>query len=236
MRIVSALMLAALAATAAGSDWEGNASIGGLLTSGNSEVTQLDAGLELSRTLYGPALTGDLKATASYGSQDEETYREKYLTETGLRWDFTEHDYSRLMGYWTRDELSGISHEYGGAAGLGRRLLAGGSLSASMEAGAGLLHRESTVDSILETTTGYVSLEADWAATEAWSLSESVRLKNDFQNSENYSLESVFEASSSITGNLSFLVGYDITYHNLPPVQGNEKTDTALRLQLRMAI
>jgi len=236
MRTAAALMAAAaVAALAAEGQWEGQASLGGLVTSGNSEVTQLDSGLELARSLL-PYLTADMKASASYGSQEGDTYREKYAAETGLRWDISESSYSRLRGYWTRDELSGISHEYGASAGLGRSILSSSAFQAAMEAGAGLLHRESTEDSVLETSTGYLSLDLEWGATEAWTITEEATLTNDFQDSENYTMESVLEASSSITGNLSFLVGYDITYHNLPPVEGNEKTDTALRLQLRLAI
>jgi len=236
MRTAAALMAAAaVAALSAEGQWEGQANVGGLVTSGNSKVTQLDSGLELARSLL-PYLTADMKASASYGSQEGDTYREKYSAETGLRWDISESSYSRLRGYWTRDELSGISHEYGASAGLGRSLLTGAAFRASMEAGAGLLHRESTEDSILETSTGYLSLDLEWGATDVWTLTEEATLTNDFQDSENYTMESVLEASSSITGNLSFLVGYDITYHNLPPVEGNEKTDTALRLQLRLGI
>ncbi len=236
MRKATALAAAAAVIALAGDGpWDGEASVGGLVTSGNSEVIQVDGGLELSRLLM-PALTAALKTSASYGSQEGDTYREKYLTETGLRLDFTESSYSRLRGYWTRDEFSGISHQYGASAGLGRSLLGGGALSASMEAGAGLLHRESTADSMLNTYTGYVSLNVQWSATDAWTLSEEAKLTNDFQDSENYTIESVLEASSSITGSLSFLVGYDVTYHNLPPVEGNENTDSALRLQLRLGI
>jgi len=236
MRTAAALMAAAaVAALAAEGQWEGQASLGGLVTSGNSEVTQLDSGLELARPLL-PYLTADMKASASYGSQEGDTYREKYSAETGLRWDISASSYSRLRGYWTRDELSGISHEYGASVGLGRSILSSSAFQASMEAGAGLLHRESTEDSILETSTGYLSLDLEWGATEVWTITEEATLINDFQDSENYTMESVLEASSSITGNLSFLVGYDITYHNLPPVEGNDKTDTALRLQLRLAI
>jgi putative salt-induced outer membrane protein YdiY len=193
----------------------------------------MDAGLELSRRLL-PPLTADLRSSASYGSQEDETYREKYLAETGLRWDFSGSSYSRLRAYWTRDELSGISHEYGASAGLGRSLLSTEAFLASMEAGAGLLHRESTADSLLDTYTGYLSVDLEWTPTDIWTLTEEARLTNDFRDSENYTIESVLEAGSSITGNLSLLVGYDITYHHLPPVEGNEKTDTALRLQLRL--
>lgn len=238
MRIATVFLAtaAALAMTETERPWDGSVSLGGLLTSGNTEVAQLDAGLDVSRTVAGPALTADLKASASYGSQDDETYREAYSTEGGLRWDFTEHNFSRLRSYWKRDELSGISHEYGVTAGLGRRLAGGGALHVSMEAGAGLLSRKSTADSVLNTSTGYIGAELEWLATESWTISEEARLNNDFENSENYSLESVLEASSSITGDLSFLVGFDVDYRNLPALEGGERTDTALRLQLRLAI
>lgn len=218
------------------SPWTGAVNLGCLFTSGNTDVKQIDAGLELSRQLMGPTLTAELRATASYGSQNEETYREKYLTVGILRYDLTENNFTMARGYWTKDELSGISHEYGASAGFGRRLLSAGTFQAAIEAGAGYLSRESTEDSTLETSIGYAGLDIEWNATESWTVTESARFTGDLQDSENYSIKSVLEASSSIIGNLSFLMGYDITYNNLPPVEGNKKTDTALRLQLRLEI
>jgi putative salt-induced outer membrane protein YdiY len=236
MRTAAAVILALAAMAAAQDDggWQGSASLGGLFTSGNTEASQIDAGLELTRSLNGESLTGELAATASYGSQEEETYREAYLTEAGLRWNITEVTYSRLAGYWTRDEISGISDEYGASVGLGRSLLSRGGFEAGLETGAGLLRRTSTADSVLKTSTGYLQMELAWSNDGAWSLTQDAKLTNDFQDSENWSLSSASEASSAIAGNLSFLIGFDVIHRNLPAVVGSEKTDTALRLQLRL--
>jgi|GEM_PF-1573603 len=231
-----------IAAAAFGQDevtvdaWEGSLSAGGLFTSGNTEVSQVDAGLELTRLLAGPDFTVKLKSSATYGRQEQETYQESYLSTLTLKYRFTESNYATASSYWMRDDFAGISHEYGATAGLGRRLLHTGDFSASLEAGAGFLSRENTQGDELETSTGYAGLDLELLLGETWSLTEGFTLTLDLQESDNYSMESVFEAASSLTGSLSLVLGYDLVYHNIPPVEGNEKTDTAMRVQLRLAI
>jgi putative salt-induced outer membrane protein YdiY len=219
-----------------GSPWAGAVSLGSLFTTGNTEVKQIDTGLELSRELIGSVFTAGIEADASYGSQGDETYREKYLTAATLDYSFTENNFASSRSYWTQDELSGINSEYGVSAGLGRRFVNSDAVQVSAAAGAGFLTRENTADSTLETSIWYTGLDLAWKLTDSWSVTESVRFDGDFQNSDNYFAESVLEASSSITGSLSFVLGYDVNYHNLPLLEGGKNTDTAMRLQLRLAI
>jgi len=210
-------------------------SLGGLATSGNSDVKQLDAGFDLTGNPSSSLETG-LNAAASYGSQDEETYLEKYLAQGTLKYSFTASDYTASRVYWTRDEFSGVSREYGATAGYGRNLFAEGEFTVSLEAGAGYLSRENTLGEELSTSTWYGGTTMFWSISDSWQLNETARFTGDLQDSGNYSMESMTEASSSITGNLSFVLGFDVTYYNLPPVEGNEKTDTALRVQLRLDV
>ncbi len=234
--ILTAIVAAASAQEGETSCWEGSLSAGGLFTSGNTDVSQLDTGLELTRFLAGPRFRADLETSISFGSQDGVAYREKYLGVLGFTYQLTENNYATTSGYWTKDEFTGINREYGASAGLGRRLVHTEDFTASMETGAGFLSRENTQAERLETSTGYTGLEMALLVSDNWKLTEAFRLTVDFQDSDNYSMESVLEASSSIMGELSLVTGYDVSFYNLPPVEGNEKTDTALRLQLRLDI
>lgn len=239
MKLFIVLMLIASLAFAqadVASPWNGAISFGSLFTSGNTDVKQFDSGLELFRELTGPSFVAGLEATASYGSQDETTYREKYLTAGTLRYDITENNFTSARSYWTRDELAGINREYGASAGFGRLFVNRDVFQLAMDAGAGFVSRENTADSLLETSIWYTGLNMNWNLSDSWMIMETARFNGDFQDSENYYLEGTVEANSSITGSLSFVMGYDLTYYNLPPVDGNEKTDTALRLQLRFTI
>jgi len=216
--------------------WTGAISLGSLFTSGNTDIKQVDSGLELSRHLTGPAFVAGLEATASYGSQDQNTYREKYLTAGTLRYDITENNFVSSRSYWAKDELAGINREYGASAGFGRLFINRDALQIAMDAGAGFVSRENTADSLLETSIWYTGLNMSIYLSDFWVITESARFNGDLQDSENYYLENTLEANSSITGNLSFVMGYDFTYYNIPPIEGNEKADTALRLQLRFTI
>ncbi|MCK5785708.1 MAG: DUF481 domain-containing protein [Candidatus Sabulitectum sp.] len=211
---------------------ETSVTLGGLLTSGNSRISQTDAGFEISGTPATAFETG-LVLIASYGKQEETTYRESYFSEGSLKYSITEHNYTAARAYWTMDKISGINHEYGASAGLGRELISGGSFTATLEAGAGYLSRENTEDVILETSTWYTGTDLEWQISDSWTAVESAIFTGDLQDSENYYIGSVLEARSAITGSLSFVMGYDVTYYSIPPVEGNENTDTALRLQLR---
>lgn len=240
MKLLVMIMLTAIASASAQDEepsyWQGSLSAGGLFTSGNTDVSQLDASLAVTRFLDGPGFRADLETSVSFGSQEGATYREKYLGELGFTYQLTENNYATASGYWTKDEFTGINREYGASAGLGRRLVHTEAFTASTEVGAGFLSRENTQLEQLETSTGYTGLDMALLISEGWKLTEVFRLTVDFQDSDNYSMESVLEASSSITGKLSLVTGYDVTFHNLPPVEGNERTDTALRLQLRLDI
>lgn len=229
----SLIAAAVLVLTAAGSPWEADITLGGLFTTGNTEASRFDTALKVSRSL-GRTLTGSLQAGASYGSQNRETYREKYLTRAILRWDFTESDFALARGYWSRDEFSGVRNEYGSSAGYGRRLISGEAFRISAEAGAGYLIRKNVEDATLKTSTWYSGLELGWDISDSFLLTETAVFSGDLEDSANYSLESTLEVSSAITGNLAMLVGYHISHHNLPPVEGSEKTDTALIIQLRL--
>lgn len=233
--IVPVVMLLSLSARG-DSPWAGEFSLGGLFTGGNSESAQFDSGLSVSRWLAGPELTGIIQGEASYGRQNEQTYREKYGTSGTVRWDFSPVDFTNLKGYWARDEFAGVDRELGVSLGYGRRLGTGEQFSASVETGAGLLSRRDVEDSILETSTWYTGLDLAWQASAVFGVTENSVFQGDFNEADNYTFQSTLEAVSTITGNLAFLLGYDLTYRNIPPMEGGESTDTALRAQLRLAI
>ncbi len=212
--------------------FEASVNAGGLVTSGNSDVKQIDVGLELSGHPVQMLETG-LVLTGSYGRQGDSTYREKYFVDGSIKYSFTENNYAAARAYWTQDEVSGISSESGLSAGLGREMISGGPFSATLEAGAGFLKRESTENVILETSTWYSGTDLEWQISDSWTIVESATFTSDLQDSENYYIGSVLEARSAITGSLSFIMGYDVIHYSQPPTPGNEKTDTALRVQLR---
>ena len=204
-----------------------------MVTSGNSDVIQLDSGLEITEK---PSEAMELGFTflASYGSQDDAVYLEKYLTEVRAEYSISERNFASARTYWTRDEFAGISHEYGGIAGLGRRLLSSGSFMTALEAGGGYLSRENTAQEELNTATWYAGMEMEWSPSSEWKLNETATVKGDFNDSDNYYIGSLLEATSTITGNLSLSTSFQVEHYNVPPVQGNEKTDTALKVQLRL--
>ena len=228
MRFLLLVILIAAVAVA----FDSTVSLGGLLTSGNSELQQLDAGLEITGMPSEKIETG-LVFLTSYGSQSDVSYLEKYFTEASMKYSISSKNYAASRAYWFQDEFSGVNYEYGASAGLGRELITVDDFTASLEVGAGYLSRENTEDMSLETATWYSGLVAEWIATDTWTVSETARITGDFNDSENYYIGSLLEANSAITGSLSFSTGFEVTHYNLPPVAGNEKTDTALRVQLR---
>ncbi len=231
MKFLFPVALIAVAAIA----FDSTISLGGLLTSGNSDVQQLDAGIEVSGMPSEAVETGFVFLT-SYGSQSDVAYLEKYFTEASLKYSISSKNYATSRVYWFQDEFSGINYEYGATAGLGRELITAETFTASLEAGGGYFSRENTEEVTLETGTWYSGTAAEWAATEALTITETARITGDFNDSENYQIGSLLEANSAITGSLSFSTGFEVTHYNLPPVEDNEKTDTAVRIQLRYDI
>lgn len=87
------------------SPWSASISLGGLFTTGNIELSQIDTELEFSRMLAGPELTATILASVSYGKQSEQFYQEKYLTLLNIRYEFTERMYSSIDGRWFSNEF-----------------------------------------------------------------------------------------------------------------------------------
>lgn len=218
------------------SPWSAALSLGGLFTSGNSKLAQVDAELEVSRTLTGPEFTANLLASTSYGRQSGVDFLKRYQMLLNLQYDFTEKLYARADGRWYSNEFIGISNEYRASLGLGYRILDGESFGISADAGAGLYNRENTAGENLETSIGYAGLGVELVLSDSWTITEAAVINADLQDLDNYYLESYFEAVSSISRNLSFVFGYSIIHFTIPPLEGLKQTDETLRLQLRLAV
>lgn len=231
-----ALVAIASAQEQESSPWSVELSLGGLFTSGNTELAQVDAELEVSRTLTSPEFTVNLLAATSYGSQSGVNYIERYMTLLNLKYEISEKLYASADGRWYSNEFIGISNEYRTSMGMGYRILHGETFGISVDAGAGLYNRENTAGDRLETSIGYVGLRSQLALSDSWTISEVAFITADLQDLENFYLESYFEAESSILQNLSFVLGYNVVYFTVPPIEGLKETDTTLRLLLRFTL
>ena len=216
--------------------WSLALSLGGILTSGNTELVQVDGELEVSRVLTGPEFTAGILASASYGRQGGMQFLERYLTLLNLRYEFSDKTYSTADGRWYRNEFIGIRDEFRISVGIGHTVLSSERLLVSTGAGIGMYNRRSTSGERLETPLGYAGVEAELSLSESFFITETAYINTDLKDLGNYYLESHSEVTSSISGNLSLVLGYDVISFTVPPVEGMKATDTTLRLLLRFTM
>ena len=100
--------------------WSGEGSLGGARTSGNTETG--DASASLAARYEGERWEHDLNLTFDYGSEDEETTRQRLLGNYESRFDFAERFYAFGFLEYEDDRFSGLEYEATEGAGLGYRI------------------------------------------------------------------------------------------------------------------
>ena len=231
---VIALMSAAASVSAAeeeapASPWAGNATLGYLATSGNTDNSNLNTGFEIAYTI------GDwqhlLDASAIYATEDSNTTAEAYAVgwKTERRLSEVNFLFGRLN--WRKDRFSSYDTQFSQTLGYGRRIIDGEKHSLNGEIGAGarqsdLADGRNENETILSGGLYY-----------KWALSETAEFRQDLlveAGSENTYLESVTALSARLVGNLALVASYKIK-NNSKVLAGTEKTDTFTALSLEYA-
>jgi putative salt-induced outer membrane protein len=223
--LVSAPILAA-EEEAPASPWAGKATLGYLATSGNTNNSNLNSGLEVGYTI------GDWRhefiGKAIYAAEDNTTTSEAY--EAGLKSERNLSERSFLFGRlnWRKDRFSGYDTQFSQTAGYGRRIIDNDVHKLNAEVGAGARQSE-LADGRSENET---ILRGDLKYT--WALSDNSEFRQNLlfeAGSSNTYLESVTALSAKLIGNLAFVASYTVKNNSDVPI-GTKKTDTYSALSL----
>ena len=118
---VTLFTLAALpmAATAQESNWEGEAELGVLVTTGNTEETNLKGRLALKED--GERWRNLIELRSAYTEAEDETTAERYRGEAETNLKFSDNSFFFLRGSYEDDRFSGYDFRSSATAGYGDR-------------------------------------------------------------------------------------------------------------------
>lgn len=210
--------------------WHDEAELSYVDTSGNSEVTTLSVKNKFSYQ-FSEKFSGRWKFQALNGESDGQRDAESYSTE--LRGDYapTQRLYNYLSANWLKDRFADIDHRYTFGAGSGYKFLTGPTHFLVGEAGLTYTIEKLINDSDTEYLGGRLFTEYIYQISKDTKFSQSLEALFDFENSQNYMLNSETALITAINSIFSFKTSYVVKYDN-EPAQNSDDTDTVLAASL----
>ncbi len=225
---LAALILSAptLAAEGEESPWSGKVTLGYLATSGNTENSNLNSGVEIGRK------SGDwmhmATANAINATENELTTAEAYELGWKSEWNMSEKSFLFGRLDWRKDRFSGYDTQFSQTIGYGHRLIDTDQHKLNLEAGAGARQSDLADGTTEEETVFRGGMQYKWI------LSETAEFRQDFTveaGEDNTYGESVTAISAKLLGDLALVASYTIK-HNTDVPSPLEKTDTYTAISL----
>jgi putative salt-induced outer membrane protein len=211
--------------------WSDEAELSFVDTGGNTDVVTFSAKNHL-KYKFTDKLTGSWALGALYGESDGEKNAERYFTELRTDYMFTERLYTFGIGGWLQDEFAGFDARYYVGPGIGFKFLTGPKHLLVGEMGANYAREEYTDGTEKDFIEGRGFAKYEYAFTEKNRFSQSVEFLYDFDDSENYKVNSVTALISALNSYLSLKASYEVKYNNQPVPETLDKTDTILGITL----
>lgn len=211
------------------SPWSGKATLGYLATSGNTENTTLNTGIEVGYT------TGQwahlLNAAAINASESEITTAEAY--DLGWKSERNLSDKDFLFGRlsWRKDRFGGYDTQLSETVGYGRRLIDSDKHKLNAELGAGARQSELQDGTKQDETIFRAGMYYKWLFSETAEFRQDLTAEGGEKNTYT---ESVTALSAKLLGDLALVASYTIKHNSdVPPL--TEKTDTYTAISLEYA-
>ena len=206
--------------------WSGTATLGYLATSGNTETSTLNTGLEVGYTVgkWAHEFTASAVKAEDSNTTTAESYNAGWKSERKI----TDHDFLFGRLSWRKTRFGAFDTQFSQTVGYGRRLIDVDKHKLNAEIGAGARQSE-TQDGISESE-GILRAGMYYK----WLFSETAEFRQDVTaegGSDNTYVESVTALSAKLLGDLALVASYTIKHNtDVPPL--TEKTDTYTALSL----
>lgn len=207
--------------------WSGEAGLGFLSTSGNSESTTLNTQLALVYSVE--RVKNSFRGSAIYGEQESVRSVERYTLGNQTDLNVTPNDYAFLALDAEKDLFGGVRERTSETVGYGRRLLTGPvhTLNAEIGAGARQTLAQGATERENETITR-LSGQYRWTISDTSLFSQTLKIE---AGEDNTFTETVSELKLSIIGNIFAGISFTIRNNSDVPVD-REKTDTFTAVNL----
>ncbi len=227
-RIAPLLFLFPVAAQAA--PWWGEASLGVLTTSGNSETRSINGKFTLD--YQKDAVRNSFLSQAVNAADDGETTGERYLVTDKIDFTFYERNYAFLAGEFEKDMFGGIRQRTSETAGLGRHILSGPTHVFDVELGAGA--RQQTAQDTREKDSDFIGR---FGADYRWKLSDTSGFRQKIKvesGASNTFTESMTELKLYVIGNMFASLTFTVQ-NNSDVSEGLKKTDSTTAVNFSYA-
>lgn len=210
--------------------WEDEAELSYVDTSGNSEVTTLSAKNKFNYQ-FSDKISARWKFQALNSQSDGERDAESYAMELRGHYAPTERYYNYLSANWLKDRFADIDYRYTFGAGSGYKFLTGPKHFFLSEAGLTYTLEKLINDSDTEYLGGRLYAEYEYQISADTKFSQNLEAFLDFEEMQNYMLNSETALITAINSVFSFKTSYVIKYDNVP-AENSEDTDTILAASL----
>jgi len=220
------LSLACVALSANASTWNGEAELGAVVTTGNTETQTLNAKGKLVNDRKKWKHVGMVEALST--SDDVRTTSERYLLSAKSDYKYDEVSYAFVRINYEKDRFSGYDYQVSETLGYGRKIITEPNLTLALEAGPGA--RQSKLDMGDSDDEFIVRLAGDLV----WKISENAEFSEDLSTEvgEDVTIsKSVSALKAQIVGSLAMKLSYTVKHTSDVPVE-TEKTDTETALTL----
>jgi putative salt-induced outer membrane protein len=211
--------------------WADEAELSFVDTGGNTDVVSLSA-KNLLRYTFTEELKGAWKLSALYGESDGVKNAESYATELRLDYLLTDQLFSALIAGWLEDEFAGIESRYYLGPAVGYKFFNGPRHFIVSEVGLNYVKEEYTDGTEKDYLEGRAFGQYQYAFTEKNRFSQSLEFLYDFEDSENYRVNSETALISALSDYLSLKASYEIKHDNKPVPSTLKETDTILSVTL----
>lgn len=215
-------------------NWEGEVELGVLVTSGNTDETNINSRLGIVQDLTNWRNSGSFRSL--YSKTDDTATAEKYQLDAETNYKLDDRQYWFLRGAYDDDRFSGFEYRSSATTGYGNRVWTSGERS-FLDLSAGLGYRfnklvepndegEREEDEAIARLAG----QFDYALSDTALFRQ--KLNTEMGLSENDTItESETSIQASLVDNLSMKVSYLVTHFSDPPA-GSASTDTETSLSL----
>jgi putative salt-induced outer membrane protein len=211
--------------------WTDEAELSFVDTGGNTEVVSL-SGKNLLKYAFTEKLLGAWKLGALYGESDNVKNAEKYYTEFRLDYSYTDTIYFLAMGGWVQDKFAGIESRYYLGPGVGYKFLTGPKHFLVAEGGLNYVAEEYITNTEEDFLQGRVYGLYQYAFSKKNRFSQSLEFLYDFDDSDNYNVNSETALITALSNYFSLKTSYEIRYDHEPVPATLKDTDTVLSVTL----
>jgi len=207
--------------------WDGEAGLGYVATTGNTETSTFAA--KLDATHEKEKWRNNLAANMLYTKSSGTKTAEKYFLSGQSNYQYATHMSLFARGSYEDDRFNGFEYQGTATAGLGYRLLEGiATMTLDFEGGGGIkAYQEEGQNSETE---GIVRVAGKYA----WDFREKSKFTQELSSEFGKSFDvykSVSSLSAQLVGNFAINLGYTIKYTTEVPL-GKEKKDTETTINL----